>query len=54
MQIQTKNKNAPKFSFGSRVKEPYFHECYTDFLGKDSPPSNKYNPDTKLVEKVKP
>jgi len=33
-------------SFGIRPnKYSYYHECYTDFVGKDSPPLNSYSPD---------
>ena len=37
---------SPKISFGikSQKKQPYYHECYTDFIGKDSPGMNKYRP----------
>lgn len=46
-----KNRNGPKYSFGNNTKEPYFPEYYQDFLGRDSPPLNKYHPnvhDTKI------
>lgn len=39
-----KNKNGPKYSFGNKTKEPYFAEYYQDFVGRDSPPLNKYHP----------
>ncbi len=39
-----KNRNGPKYSFGNNTKEPYFPEYYQDFLGRDSPPLNKYHP----------
>jgi hypothetical protein len=41
---QNKNKNGPKYSFARNTTEPYFPEYYQDFVGRDSPPLNKYHP----------
>ena len=39
-----KTKNGPKYSFARKTTEPYFSEYKTDFIGRDSPPLNKYHP----------
>ena len=42
--IETRKKNLPNISFGSKTKQPWHPEYHTDFVGKTSPAPTKYSP----------
>ena len=42
--IESKRRNHPYISFGSKTKAPWHAEFHTDFVGQTSPPSTRYSP----------
>ena len=36
------------------MKKSYYHECYKDFMGVDSPGLHKYNPNVNSVKSIQP
>ena len=41
---QSEKRNYPAFSMGAKTKKPYWPTYHIDFLGRDSPGMNIYNP----------
>lgn len=42
--IESKRRNIPYISFGSKTKAPWHEEFHSEFVGKSSPPSTRYSP----------
>jgi hypothetical protein len=52
--VVSNKKNSPSFSLKSRTRLPYFPQCYTEFIGRDSPPCVTYTPETVIVRRADP
>ena len=45
-------RSTPAASFGIKpAKQSYHADCYKDFIGSDSPPLTKYNPEAVTINK---